>query len=291
MSSLIKVIKMTAVGFMLASLLACGSGGGVEAVANFKNTNDIKEGTQVFLNDKAVGEISDVSTQEEGTTVTINFDQDFADQISSKAAVVVNRLKEGGPVEIYNRGDASVEPLQAGQEIIGLDSMFQLGSWMIGDVIKIGANSVSEYVEAFQGYLGSDQFENDKAALSEQLETATESAKEAISSLEGVVVTMDEQLELAADPLEEYSKELAPLVEELTAGGSELMAELERFTEGLEAVDEDEQEAGEMFLDSLLATMEKLNDEMEEEADLAEQDKIPAFPVEDIDNPEAVTQE
>ena len=56
----------------------------------------------------------------------------------------------------------------------------------------------------------------------------------------------------------------------MSESGSLLMQQLEQFTKGLESTAQGEQQAGKNFMDSLLATLEKLNQSMEEGAASAE---------------------
>ena len=229
-----KAIQSIFIAFMFSTLVACGIGGGVDAEASFANTTDIKEGAKIYFNDMLVGKVTDVEIKGNGSQLSLEFDEQAVQGISANSAIVVNRLKEGAPLEIYNRSDVPGEVLQSGQQIKGLDSMFQLGAWMVGDAIKLGADAVSEYVSAFQDYLGSDKFEQDKEIVQQQITTATDVAKEAIKTLGEDLNNASEQMQgqekIAADSLKQLGRELVPLVEELGAGSSELIAELEKFT-------------------------------------------------------------
>jgi len=330
---------------ILLSLVAC-SDSDINVTTTFENTQDVKEHTTVYFEDQVVGEVSDISKTGNGSLVEISIDKEAAENISSNAAIVVNRLKEGAPLEIYNSADAAGDSLAAGQEIKGLDSMFQLGAWMVGDAVQIGSGTVSQYVDAFQKYLKGNQFQADKAQMQEQVAEATTAAKEALETAgQDVVEAVDEvkgemakavedlgeelepmvkefavaEGEMAktveelgselkpiieellgvnnemtkavenlgndlkpmvedlmdadgemAKAVEELGTELAPMVKELSESGSLLMKQLQQFTKGLESTQESEQQAGKNFMDSLLATLEKLNQSMEEGAASAE---------------------
>ena len=330
------------IAFALLLTLAACSDNGINVTTTFENTQDVKEGTVVYFEDQAVGEVSDISNRGNGSLVEFSIDEDAAENISSNAAIVVNRLKEGAPLEIYNSGDATNEPLAAGQELKGLDSMFQLGAWMVGDAVQIGSGTVSQYVDAFQKYLKGDQFQADKAQVQQQVSEATTAAKEALETAgQDVVEAVDEvksemaqavedlgdeikpmvkefavaenemaktveelgselkpmveglvgangEMAKAVEELgseikpmveeligpdgemtkaiEELGTELAPMVKELSKSSSLLMAQLEQFTKGLESTQEGEQQAGKNFMDSLLSTLEKLNESIEEGA-------------------------
>lgn len=288
-----QIIQSIFVLIFAATLLACDPGGGVEAEASFANTSDIKEGTPIYFNDQVVGEVTDVELKGNGSELSLEFDKEAVQSISANSAVVVNRLKEGAPLEIYNQTELAGEPLQSGQQIRGFDSMFQLGAWKVGDAIQLGAEAVSEYVSAFQDYLGSEKFQQDKEIVQDQINNATEVAKEALKAVEEDLNNAAEQIKgqekIAAETLEQLGEELVPLVEELGQGSSELVAELERFTQGLEETNADERQAGEVFLDSLLQTMERLNDSMEESAAMAEQDRIAPVEEDEAEIPAAPT--
>lgn len=127
-------IKSLLLTIGILALTACGDGS-VEISSRFANTNDIQKGTSVYFNDQEVGEVGDVVSEDSGSRVAIILLPDVIGQLNSRAAVVVNRVKEGSPLEIYNGDTVDSLPLQSGQEILGLDSMSQLGSWMVGDPI------------------------------------------------------------------------------------------------------------------------------------------------------------
>ena len=285
-------INIKLLGLGLLVLLSACSDSGFNVTTSFENTQDIEEGTVVYFQDQVVGTVSDVTKTQIGSAVQMTIDPQAAEKISSNAAVVVNRLKEGAPLEIYNSEGANKEFLVAGQELKGLDSMFQLGAWMVGDAIKIGTGSVSQYVDAFQEYLQGDKFQTDKAQVQEKINEATQAASETIKAVEQdmseaveemtkdmteAVEEMAEAEEEMAEVVEQLGDELAPMVEllndelspvvkELTKSGSLLMEQLEQFTKGLESTQQSEQQAGKHFMDSLLATLEKLNQSLEQGA-------------------------
>ena len=308
-------VKILSLSVLL--LLGACSGSGVDVTAKFSNTQDIKEQAVVYFEDQPIGEVSDVKKSQNGSIVKLSLDKDAAKNISSRAAVVVNRLKEGAPIEIYNSGDANSAPLTTGQELKGLDSMFQLGAWMVGDAIQLGSGTVSQYVDAFQEYLKGDKFQSDKAQVQTQIAQATDAAKQAMETVERdvteaveeatgemskAVADLGDELEpivkefavaeqemartveelgselspiieellgvesQMSQAVEELGTELAPMVKELSKSGSLLVEQLEQFTKGLENTQRGEQQAGKDFMESLLATLEKLNKSMQEGA-------------------------
>lgn len=258
----------------LGLLNACGNQG-VEVTTFLASSSKIELGAAVYFDDKQIGEVSDVVEEAAGSRVALMLDNQAAQTISRQSAVVVNSLKQGSPLEIYNPSTpSSDEALVSGQEIKGLDSMFQLGAWMVGDAFKAGSGSVNQYVQAFQDYLKGDQFEQDKAAVKTEIDNATSAANEAISRVEedltltinGIKLSEDEM----ATALQELGDELSPLVQELSKTGVELMQELEKFALNLENTTPEQQQYGEKFLQSLEATLEQLNTSIEKGAEQAE---------------------
>lgn len=261
-------IKRFVCALFLGLFLTACSDNGVQVFTQFANTQDIKEGGLVYLDDSVVGEVVDVKNNEQGSRVVIEFDKKAAATISDKSAVVVNRLKEGAPLEVYNRTSSSESYLQDGQEIQALDSMFQVGAWMLGDAIQLGAGSVSDYVQSFQDYLQGDKFQQDKAQVTEQLNAAKQAAQVAVQQAEKEVASamqgmIDSEQEMAA-AVEQLGEELSPMLEELGSSGAQLITELEKFTEGLQKTDQGEQQAGKELMQSLLRTLEKLNQSIEQ---------------------------
>jgi len=267
--------------FVIASfafLNAC-SNGGIEVTTYLSNTNDIETGALVYFEDQVVGEVSDIVTEAAGVRIALNIDKVAAAKISRQSAVVVNRLKDGAPLEMYNPSVVGEEFLQAGQEVKGLDSMFQLGAWLVGDAIQVGSGSITQYVNAFQDYLKGQQFQEDKAAVRAQIEEAKDAASEAISSMELELDNAAKEMatsekEMAA-AVEEFGEELAPVVQELSKNGAELMQELEKFAQGLEQTSPDEQMSGQKFMKSLLSTLQQLNQSIEQGLEQAQKNEAP----------------
>ncbi|MFT5572425.1 MAG: ABC-type transporter Mla subunit MlaD [Cryomorphaceae bacterium] len=255
---------------MLAILLNACSDGGMEVSSTFSNTKDIKPGALVYFNEQVVGEVIDVAPVGSGSRVAITLNAQVLNDLSSSSALVVNRLKEGAPLEIYNRDTQNSEPLSAGQELRGLDSMVQLSAWMVGNAIQLGAGSVSAYVQAFQEYLKSDQFQQEKDNFQIEVNGAAITAADAIQAVEQDLNKAMDQLLASEDEVvaavEELANELSPVVEELSKSSAKLADELERFAVGLEATSETGQQSGQKLLDSLIVMLEKLNDSIEQGA-------------------------
>lgn len=261
--------RLVALFVLLCALSAC-SDSGVEVQSTFANTKDIKQGAAVYFNEEVIGEVSDVVSLANGSRVAITLNGTQLDKLSSNSAIVVNRLKEGAPLEFYNRNADNDKPIVAGQEIRGLDSMFQLGAWMVGDAIQLGVGSISSYVDAFQEYLKSDEFQTDKENMQVSINGASVSAAEAVETvgrdLNRAIQELVESEDEIVAAVEQLGDELSPVVEEMSRSGSKLAVELDRFAEGLESSNQTEQQSGQRLLDSLIAMLEKLNDSMEQGA-------------------------
>ena len=248
------------------TLTACGSSG-IEVSSRFNNDQEIDEGAAVFFKGELAGEVIDVSVDDSGSLVTMLIESEQAELISSKAAVVVNSLKQGKPLEIHNSANPKGLGLEDGDQLDGLDSMMSLIGWSVGDALDFGGSELSGYLESFQKYLESDEFETDKDEIQTHIESAANDAVTVLKEMEGEITAtindqkMNEQ-ELAA-AMEQLGDELAPVIEEAAASGVKIMQELERFAERLEVQSEQHQDSGQQFLDSLSSMLEKLNESME----------------------------
>ena len=263
-----KVLKHFLLLLIVSSIVAC-SGNGIHVTANFSNTQDIKEGMKVYFDGKKIGEVSDVVKRENGSTIELELDSKAIKLVDANSAVVVNRIKSGAPLELYGRSKPSSEKLEDGQEIQGLDSMFQLGAWMVGDAIQIGTDSVSKYVGAFQEYLNSKEFEENKALVQEQVSGLTKSAAEVLTDMEKDVSSAMKDFsineEQMAETIEQLGDELSPLVNEVARSSTELVKQLEQFVVNIEEkANLSEQQSGEKILESLVETFEKMNQSIEE---------------------------
>jgi ABC-type transporter Mla subunit MlaD len=257
---------------ILASVMAlfftaCGNSD-VTVNSTFSNTKDIQEGALVYFENQTVGQVIDAESSGAGVAIRLKLDKQSITKIGSEAAIVVNRMKQDAPLEIYNRTLAQGDHLQDGQSIKGFDSMFQLGAWMVGDSLKLGSSKASAYLESFQDYLQSEKFDQDKQAVHEQFNSAKGAAQDAIRQLEEDLNQAADELasseQAAADIVADLGGDLAPLVKELANNGTALMAQLEKFSEQLEHSDADRQQAGAKFLDSMIQSIERLSQAMQE---------------------------
>ena len=259
-----KVSKASLIAVILL-LAACGSG--VVVKTSLNNTRDVKEGADVFLEQQVVGEVTDVAHSDGKTMLTIKLDEAAAIKVKQNAAIVVNRLKTNSPIEIYNKKTSSAV-VQDGQELKGLDSMFQLGAWMVGDSLDIGADSLTSYVNAFQKYLKGDAWQQDKKVITDQAQQAAVIAEEAVKQATEEVGKITAELgkvesEVAA-AVEQMGTDLAPIFGELAKSGQSIVQELEKFAQNLEQKDDDGKAVGTDFINSLERALETLNKSIEE---------------------------
>jgi len=259
------------------TLIACGEEK-FTVNTSFSNLQDVTEGAPVMFDGQLIGEVSKVESAENIQNVELTIDPLAAEKIKANAAVMVNRMEQNSPLEIYNRNTPSEELLLSGQSLKGLDSMFELGAWMVGDALKIGAGTVSDYVEGFQEYLQSDKFQQDKDLVREQIDTARTAAESAIAQVESDLNRAADEFVAsegaAAQAIEQLGEELAPLLEDLAGGGADIAAQLEKFAAEIESSNPERQEAGKKLVESLIATLEKLNQAMEEETNNLESNNL-----------------
>lgn len=242
---------------------ACGNDG-VLVTTEFANTQDVKKGTSVYFGRDVVGVVHDISLTENGSVVQLEFDKELVISIDSKAAVVVNRLREGAPLEVHNPAGAVRRPIESGQNLEGLDSMVQLVGWGIGSSIDAGAETLS----AFSDYLKSDGFKQDKAkvgvAIDNGLSAAKSGFRDAERELERTIAEINISEEELAVVIQELGEEMGPMVTELASSGTELLFELERFADKLESSSLEDQRSGEKFFNSLNHALEALSERFNE---------------------------
>lgn len=251
--------------FCLLALSACG--GGVEVTTEFRSDQGIKEGTKIYFEERGVGEVIDIAERDSGSLVTMVIDEDIAPSIDSNAAVVVNRIKPGAPLEIYASASPDILGLKDGQQIKALNSMIELVAWSVGDALQVGTGELAGYVDSFQGYLQGEKFQEDRARVEEGVREMAAVASEAMKSVEHDLAEAMSDIDVTeadlAQAIRELGDELSPLSEEMAKSGTDLMAELDKFTQGLENATADEQQAGQELIDSLVETIEKLNNAAE----------------------------
>jgi len=245
----------------------------INVTAKFKNTKDIKQGATVYFEGRSIGEVADVSGADNGSVVKLEINEDAVSSISSDAALVVNRVKPGAPIELHNPAGELIETVQAGQSIKGIDSMLELMAWSVGDVLSEGGKEFTSFVKGFKGYLQGDDFQRGKQQFQSQMNEAASAATNAIKSIErDLGDVFDEMLaseEEMAGALDALTDELSPMVQQMSKSGTELALEMERFAHSLENATPSQRESGEELMASMTEMLAKLNESMRKGAEEA----------------------
>ncbi len=273
------ILKSVILVFSAFMLAACGDSG-VEVSTEFRSAQGVKEGARVYHQEAKVGQVVAVQPLDEssGSRVIMMIEPEAAAKIDSQAAVAVNRIKPGSPLEIYASAAAQEFGLKDGQQLKGLNSMIELVAWSVGDAIDVGTGELAGYVDSFQEYLAGEQFEQDRARVEQGVKEMAAIASETMKTVEQDLadamsdIAVSEE-ELAAAILE-LGDEMSPIAEEMAKSGTDLMAELEKFTQGLENATAEEQIAGQKLIDSLIETIEKLNAAAERGAEQGGQESV-----------------
>ncbi len=259
---------------LILCLSACGNSG-VEVTTEFRSAQGVREGAKVFYEERGVGEVIKISENDSGSIVTMIIDEDAALTINSEAAVAVNRIKPGAPLEIYARASSDSIGLQEGQQIRGLNSMIELVAWSVGDAIQFGSGELSGYVDSFQDYLQGEKFEEDRARVEAGVKAMAAVASDTMKTVEqdiaaamSEVSVSEEELALA---IQQLGDDLSPIADEMAKSGTDLMAELDKFAQGLENASQEELESRQKLIDSLVETIEKLNQTAEDGSPQPEQ--------------------
>ena len=264
--------RLTALTAVL--LLTACSDNGVEVSVEFRNAQGVKEGTRVYFEGSIVGKVVDLD--ESGSLVSIVVDEKPASKMDSNAAVVVNRIKPSAPLEIHASAAADSYGLQDGQQLKGLDSMFELVAWSVGDVIEVGTGELSGYVDSFQEYVAGERFQEDRERVQQGVKEMALIASEAINAveldlskaIEDIGVTEEE----LAEAIRQLGDEMSPLAEEMAKSGTDLIAELEQFAAGIENATIEEQIEGQKLINSLLEALDKINSAAERGVERSEQE-------------------
>ena len=249
---------------ILAILAACESEIRTSAVLN--STQDIKKGAPIFMSGEVVGEVVSIKQQSNTTELTIELNNKGKSTIKNNAAIVVNRLKSNSPLEVYNKQNET-ELIQDESQLVGLNSMLELGAWMVGDSISSGGESLIGYVDAFQRYLNGEKFQQDKQVLQSAAEQIGKDVQGMAKVLGDEVQKATQELSIteqkAAQAIEQFGNELAPVIGEFSKSSQAIVEELEKFTENIELQDQQGQEIGTTILSSLLKALETVNENIE----------------------------
>lgn len=269
---LIGILKAAIPLMFLAGLSACGDSG-VRVTTEFRSAQGVKEGAKVYFEERGVGQVVAIDeqgsgsqgsgSQGSGSIVTMMIDPQAAETIEPGSAVVINRIKPGTPLEIYASASATQLGLQDGQQLKGLDSMIELVAWSLGDAFQAGSGELSGYVDSFQQYLQSDEFEEDRAQVEAGVKEMALVASTALKTVEQDLAAAMNEMTVSEDDLalaiQQLGDELSPIAEEMAKSGTDLMFELEKFTQGLDNATAEEQAAGQRLIESIIATIETLD--------------------------------
>lgn len=246
-------------------LQSCGLGQ-VEVNTEFSSDTDVIVGLQVFHQDERVGEVTELATKDGKVLVKLAIDKSAAANIDHRSAVLVNRLRPGAPLEIISRNQQEFESLADRQSLVGLDSIFQVGAWMLGDLSEIQSGSISDYLDAFNGYLKSERFDRDAEIMRREFEVLKQSATQTLSAIEtelertaGKIEESEQALSEALGELGELGEELSPSMDELAALGSQVLEEIEAFTESMKSMSAEEQQTAQQLLERLEQSLERIN--------------------------------
>ena len=253
---------------MLIGLVGCTAPQPFQVSARFNQTRDIEVGRPVLFDGVSVGEVLTVTHEGAGSIVAMSVTPEAAEMISADAALVVNRIKPGAPLELHNPSGVMVEPLQAGQRVQAMDSMLELMAWSVGDAINAGGEQLAVMVDDFQRYIKSDEFQQNAQAVQQQLQDALGTTAAALKTIgEDVaqsivnVAATEEQL---AQAIDELGDELGPVVEEMARSSADLAAELDQFSAQLENASPEQRASGERLIQSITDLLAKLNQSLEQ---------------------------
>ncbi len=250
----------------LFALTGCGNDG-FKVTTQFDSANGIEVGEPLIYEGQQVGEVISVEEGPNGVDVELSIQDDQVSLFHAKSVVVVNTVDQGTPVELYNRTTLDPIPLVEGQELQGLNSMFELGAWLVGDAIQVGSGTLSDLFESFTGYLEGEQFQADKEQVRAQLSAAAMAASEAVSSVETDISQALSELKVSegeiSSAIEQMGEELSPVVRELSESGSQLIQQLEQFAQNMESDSQSDSQFGEELLQSLQGVFEQLNSELQ----------------------------
>lgn len=239
--------------------------------SDFAEIDGIEVDKAVYFEKEVVGKVSAIKETEGGHQVTIELQQDKVTAINSDAVIYLNTIKANFPLEIYNRNQNSdISALENGQQIQSIDTPLELSAWLIGDVLQLGVDTISNTLETFQNYLGSEQFSQDKAVVQQQIGNAANAAEQIISSLEAqvndVLQGVTESESEAIQSVEQLTQELAPVIEDLGEKGVEVARQLDQIVQNMKhsAVDESgEKPVGSGIVIALLEGLSSLNASLE----------------------------
>lgn len=253
---------------MLIGLVGCTAPQPFQVSARFNQTRDIEVGRPVLFDGVSVGEVLTVTHEGAGSIVAMSVTPEAAEIISADAALVVNRIKPGAPLELHNPSGVMVEPLQAGQRVQAMDSMLELMAWSVGDAINAGGEQLAVMVDDFQRYIKSDEFQQNAQAVQQQLQDALGTTAAALKTIgEDVaqsivnVAATEDQL---AQAIDELGDELGPVVEEMARSSADLAAELDQFSAQLENASPEQRASGERLIQSITDLLAKLNQSLEQ---------------------------
>lgn len=172
----------------------------IEISAEFRNGKGLEPGAKVLFNGVTVGKVESLNPHENRVSVTFSIDADKSSAIQKNAAAVINS-ENATFVEIINPA-GSGETIAEGARLYGLNSHLELAAWQTGVTFGAAAQMLEQVAESVTSYLESDEWEQTKKDLQEQLSILEQQSQQA---MQGVVQDIAIEIDAAVKELESRS--------------------------------------------------------------------------------------
>ena len=202
---------------------------GLDFTLHFEDAKGIRAGDPVVLSGVPIGQVKKVTlVGEDDVRVAVRVDEEHSEKVLTGSTAVITSMSFPNVsgqkvVEIHNPSDPVAEPLADDAEVEGRNGMFDLKAWEIEQRIGDLGGKLSEQSKVLAKKI---------EIMAEELKEIPESpeAQEALRKLEEFSKDLEikgrEKFSELSEQWEDWSQDLAPLLEEWKIRGREKAAEV-----------------------------------------------------------------
>ncbi len=223
--------------FSIVAIGLAGCSRSLEVVVSFAAVPGLHKGDAVMLDGEQIGKVAKLENIDQRTKAVLALDPDKATSLRSNAAVMVVTQDSTHVVEIYNSTTGS-SPLDAGHELLAIDSSLELLAWRAGETLDQTNKQVGEALSSLQEYFSSPEWEQQKNKLQEDLagleQAVGQSSDQARRELESLLGSLENKSKETAKQLDQQYQalkhDLSELGKDLARQGQEnLLPVLEKI--------------------------------------------------------------
>lgn len=205
----------------------------------FEDGLGLRGGEAVRLDQTKVGRVDAVTGDADGVVVSLALASQQVAELRSGAAAMIIQEEGKRYVQLFNSGTGG--RVTGGETLLGLNSAIEYLAWTASDAIDRTHAGLSIAAQTLHEYLASDEWQQRKQEMEQDLSRLGESLRElgesAERDFEELTRQLEKESERAAEHYQALASELAKAIAELNRRGQEELAEsLDRLLQELDGL-------------------------------------------------------